>query len=300
MTPTIITAAMVQALRARTGAGMMDCKKALESVGGDLDAAVKAMRESGQIQAEKKSGRVAAEGLIVIKSKSALGPAVILEVNCETDFVARDENFKQFAEEVAQCALDHQIASIASLLDYTCADSGGESVEKTREGLVAKLGENIQLRRLQLIAEQADIILGSYVHMGRIGVIVQLKGGDEQLAKDLALHIIANNPMVISADDIAEQILAKEREIIMAQSQGSGKPQAVIDKMVEGRLNKFRDEMSLLGQAFVKDPDIRVGQLLKSAGAEIISFVRFAVGEGIEKPTEDFAEAVMAQVKSSS
>ncbi|WP_342219501.1 translation elongation factor Ts [Rickettsiella endosymbiont of Miltochrista miniata] len=299
MTPTIITAAMVQALRARTGAGMMDCKKALESVGGDLDAAVKAMRESGQIQAEKKSGRVAAEGLVVIKSKSALGPAVILEVNCETDFVARDENFKQFAEKVAQCALDHQIASIASLLAYICADSG-ESVEKTREGLVAKLGENIQLRRLQLVTEQADIVLGSYVHMGRIGVIVQLKGGDEPLAKDLALHIIANNPMVISADDIAEQILAKEREIIMTQSQGSGKPQAVIDKMVEGRLNKFRDEMSLLGQTFVKDPDIRVGQLLKNAGAEVISFVRFAVGEGIEKPSEDFAEAVMAQVKDAS
>jgi elongation factor Ts len=299
MTPTIITAAMVSALRARTGAGMMDCKKALESVGGDLDAAAEAMRKSGQIQAEKKSGRIAAEGLIVIKSKSAQGPAVILEVNCETDFVARDENFKQFVEKVAQCALDLQITNIAALLDTTCADSG-ESVEKTREALVAKLGENIQLRRLQLVAAQTDIILGSYVHMGRIGVIVQLKGGDEQLAKDLALHIIANNPLVISADDIAEQILAKEREIIMAQSQGSGKPQAVIDKMVEGRLNKFRDEMSLLGQAFVKDPNIRVGQLLETAGARIVSFVRFAVGEGIEKPTEDFAEAVMAQVKSSS
>lgn len=299
MTPTIITAAMVSALRARTGAGMMDCKKALESVDGDLDAAAEAMRKSGQIQAEKKSGRIAAEGLIVIKSKSAQGPAVILEVNCETDFVARDENFKQFAEKVAQCALDHQITSIAALLDTTCADSD-ESVEKTREALVAKLGENIQLRRLQLVAAQTDIILGSYVHIGRIGVIVQLKGGDEQLAKDLALHIIANNPLVISADDIAEQILAKEREIIMAQSQGSGKPQAVIDKMVEGRLNKFRDEMSLLGQAFVKDPNIRVGQLLETAGARIVSFVRFAVGEGIEKPTEDFAEAVMAQVKSSS
>lgn len=299
MTPTIITAAMVSALRARTGAGMMDCKKALESVGGDLDAAAEAMRKSGQIQAEKKSGRIAAEGLIVIKSKSAQGPAVILEVNCETDFVARDENFKQFVEKVAQCALDLQITNIAALLDTTCADSG-ESVEKTREALVAKLGENIQLRRLQLVAAQTDIILGSYVHMGRIGVIVQLKGGDEQLAKDLALHIIANNPLVISADDIAEQILAKEREIIMAQSQGSGKPQAVIDKMVEGRLNKFRDEMSLLGQAFVKDPSIRVGQLLETARAKIVSFVRFAVGEGIEKPTEDFAEAVMAQVKSSS
>lgn len=300
MTPTIITAAMVSALRARTGAGMMDCKKALESVGGDLDAAAEAMRKSGQIQAEKKSGRIAAEGLIVIKSKSAQGPAVILEVNCETDFVARDENFKQFVEKVAQCALDLQITNIAALLDTTCADSG-ESIEKTREALVAKLGENIQLRRLQLVAAQTDIILGSYVHMGRIGVIVQLKGGDEQLAKDLALHIIANNPMVISADDIAEQILTKEREIIMAQSQGSGsKPQAVIDKMVEERLNKFRDEMSLLGQGFIKDPSVRVGQLLETAGARIVSFVRFAVGEGIEKSTEDFAEAVMAQVKSSS
>lgn len=298
MTPTKITAAMVQALRARTGAGMMDCKKALESASGDLDAASDAMRKSGQIQAEKKSGRIAAEGLIVIKSQSALGPAVILEVNCETDFVARDENFKQFAEKTAQCALDHQIASIESLLSVTLAD--GETIEKTREALVAKLGENIQLRRLQVVAAEANTLLGFYVHTGRIGAIVQIKGGDEQLAKDLALHIIANNPTVISADEIAQQILAKEREIIMAQSQGSGKPQAVIDKMVEGRLSKFRDEMSLLGQAFIKDPDIRVGQLLKNAEAEIIGFVRFAVGEGIEKPTEDFAEAVMAQVKNSS
>lgn len=298
MTPTTITAAMVQALRARTGAGMMDCKKALESTKGDLDAAAEAMRKSGQIQAEKKSGRIAAEGLIVIKSQSVRGPAVILEVNCETDFVARDESFKHFAEKTAQCALDHQIASIESLLSFTFTD--GETVEKTREALVAKLGENIQLRRLHSVAAEVNTLLGFYVHMGRIGAIVQIKGGDEQLAKDLALHIIANNPTVISADEIAEQILAKEREIIMAQSQGSGKPQAVIDKMVEGRLNKFRDEMSLLGQAFIKDPDIRVGQLLKNAGAEIISFVRFAVGEGIEKPTEDFAEAVMAQVKSSS
>lgn len=298
MTPTIITAAMVQALRARTGAGMMDCKKALEAAGGNLDAASDAMRKSGQIQAEKKSGRIAAEGLIVIKTKTMTGSALILEVNCETDFVARDENFKQFAEKTAQCALDHQMTTVEALLNFTF--DTGETVEKTREALVTKLGENIQLRRLQLVATKADTVLGSYVHMGRIGAIVQLKGGDEQLSKDLALHIIANNPAVISADDIAEQIIAKEREIIMAQSQGSGKPQAVIDKIVEGRLNKFRDEMSLLGQAFVKDPDLRVGQLLRDAGAEVISFVRYAVGEGIEKPTEDFAEAVMAQVKSSS
>lgn len=298
MTPTIIMAAMVQALRARTGAGMMDCKKALEAAGGNLDAASDAMRKSGQIQAKKKSGRIAAEGLIVIKTKTMTGPALILEVNCETDFVTRDENFKQFAEKTAQCALDHQMTTVEALLNFTFYT--GETVEKTREALVTKLGENIQLRRLQLVATKADTVLGYYVHMGRIGAIVQLKGGDEQLSKDLALHIIANNPAVISADDIAEQIIAKEREIIMAQSQGSAKPQAVIDKIVEGRLNKFRDEMSLLGQAFVKDPDLRVGQLLRDAGAEVISFVRYAVGEGIEKPTEDFAEAVMAQVKSSS
>lgn len=299
MVTTTITAAMVQALRARTGAGMMDCKKALEATDGNLDAAAEAMRKSGQIQAEKKSGRIAAEGLIVIKTKTVAGPAIILEVNCETDFVARDEHFKQFSEKTAQCALEHQIANIEALLDFTFTDTG-ETVKKSREALVAKLGENIQLRRLQRVAAKTDAVLGSYVHMGRIGAIVQLKGGNEQLAKDLALHIIANNPVVISADDIAEQIIVKEREIIMAQSQGSGKPQAVVDKMVEGRLNKFRDEMSLLGQAFVKDPNLRVGQLLKNAGAEIISFVRYAVGEGIEKPIEDFAEAVMAQVKSAS
>lgn len=298
MATTIITAALVQALRARTGAGMMDCKRALESVAGDLDAAAEAMRKSGQIQAEKKSGRIAAEGLIIIKSNQSTGLAIILEMNCETDFVSRDENFKQFAEKTAQCALDHKIESVAPLLTTTFADSG-ETVEKTREALVAKLGENIQLRRLILVHTQPSATLGAYVHMGRIGVIVQLKGGDEQLAKDLAMHIIASNPAVISAKDISEQILAKEREIISAQAQASGKPQAVIDKMVEGRLNKFCDEMSLLGQAFVKDPTVCVGQLLASSGAEVINFVRFASGEGIEKPTENFAEAVMAQVKSS-
>lgn len=296
---TTITAALVQALRARTGAGMMDCKKALASVGGDLDAAAEAMRKSGQIQAEKKSGRIAAEGLVIIKSNLGTGLAVILEVNCETDFVSRDENFQQFAEQTAQCALDNKIAAVELLLAATLANTG-ETVEKNREALVAKLGENIQIRRLCLVHIESGTIFGSYVHMGRIGVMVQLKGGDEQLAKDLALHIIANNPAVISAKDISEQILVKEREIAMALAQSSGKPQAVIEKMVEGRLTKFRDEMSLLGQAFIKDPNVQVGQLLENAGAEIINFVRFAVGEGIEKPSEDFAEAVMAQVKSSS
>ncbi len=298
MATTIITAALVQALRARTGAGIMDCKRALESVAGDLDAAAEAMRKSGQIQAEKKSGRIAAEGLIIIRSNASTGLAIILEMNCETDFVSRDTDFKQFAEKAAQSALDHKIDSVASLLTTTFADSS-ESVEKTRAALVAKLGENIQLRRLTLVHTQPGAILGAYVYMGRIGVIVQLKGGDEQLAKDLAMHIIASNPTVISAKDIPEKILAKEREIFSAQAQASGKPQAVIDKMVEGRLNKFCDEMSLLGQAFFKDSTICVGQLLASSGAEVINFVRFASGEGIEKPSENFAEAVMAQVKSS-
>jgi len=296
---TRITATMVQALRARTGAGMMDCKRALETSGGDLDIATEVMRKSGQIQAEKKSGRIAAEGLIVVKLKSAQGPAVILEINCETDFVARDENFKLFAEKTAQSALDHEITHLPDLLAFKFLDSG-ESVEKTREGLVAKLGENIQVRRLYVIAAQADILLGSYVHRGRIGAIAQLKGADKELAKDLALHIAANNPSVISTDEIADQIVTKEREILMAQWQGSGKPKAVIDKIVEGRLNKFRDEMSLLGQAFIKDPNVRVGPFLESKGAKIVGFMRVALGEGIQKTSEDFVDAVMAQVKDAS
>ncbi|EDP45745.1 translation elongation factor Ts [Rickettsiella grylli] len=295
-----ITASMVQALRARTGAGMMDCKRALEASAGDLDRAAEAMRKSGQIEAEKKSHRIAAEGLIVIKSKTVQGPAVILEINCETDFVARDENFKQFAERTAQSALDYELTDLAQVLAFTFPDSC-ESVEKTRESLVAQLGENIQVRRLKVIAAQTDGVLGSYVHRGRIGVVVQLKGGDNELAKDLALHIAANNPSVISADDIADQIVVKEREILMAQRQGSGKPEAVIDKMVEERLDKFRDEMSLLGQAFIKDPNLRVAQLLESKGAKVIGFIRFELGEGIEKPpSEDFAKAVLAQVKDAS
>ncbi|MES2141449.1 MAG: translation elongation factor Ts [Pseudomonadota bacterium] len=293
---TIITAALVRELRARTGAGMMDCKKALIEAEGNLDAAAEAMRKSGQIQAEKKSGRIAAEGLIVIKSNTDL--SIILEINCETDFVSRDKNFVEFADAVTQLALDNKVESVEALLSTSFSETG-QSVENTRQNLIAKLGENIQIRRLMLVYSQPDSVIGAYVHTGRIGVIVKLQGGDKQLAKDLALHIIANNPLVISAEDVSNDVVAKEREIFMAQAQSSGKPQAVIDKMIEGRITKFLSGISLLGQPFIKDETITIKNLLEGSQAKVIDFVRFAVGEGIEKPTEDFAEAVMAQVKGS-
>lgn len=290
-----ITAVLVQELRTRTGAGMMDCKKALVAAEGNLNAAAEAMRKSGQIQAEKKSGRIAAEGLIVIKSNADL--AIILEINCETDFVSRDDNFKQFADDVAQLALDNKLESVASLLTLAFPKTG-LTVETTRQNLIAKLGENIQIRRLTRVYSQLDGVLGAYVHTGRLGAIVQLQGGNEQLAKDLALHIIASNPLVISAEDVSNEVIAKEREIFTAQAQASGKPPAVIDKMIEGRISKFLNEVSLLGQPFIKDEKITVKELLDGSQSKVISFVRFAVGEGIEKPTEDFAKAVMAQIKS--
>ncbi|MDQ8039965.1 MAG: translation elongation factor Ts [Rickettsiella sp.] len=292
---TTITAALVQELRARTGAGMMDCKKALVTAGGDLDAAAEAMRKSGQIQAEKKSGRIAAEGLILIKSNAEF--SVILEINCETDFVSRDDNFKQFAETVTQLALDNKVETGEVLL-ATAFPATGQSVEDARQNLIAKLGENIQIRRLtSLVHAKPNTVVGAYVHTGRIGAIVELQGSDEQLAKDLALHVIANNPLVISAADVSSDVVAKEREIFSAQAQASGKPQAVIDKMIEGRIAKFLNEVSLLGQAFIKDETMTVKELLDKSQSKIIRFIRFAVGEGIEKPTEDFAEAVMAQIK---
>lgn len=293
---TPITAALVQELRARTGAGMMDCKKALTAAEGNLDAAAEAMRKSGQIQAEKKSGRIAAEGLILIKSNPER--SIILEINCETDFVARDENFKQFAEAVTQLALDKHIDSVEALLAASLATTG-ESVETARQNLIAKLGENIQIRRLAFVEAKAGSVIGSYVHTGRLGTIVQLQGGDEQLAKDLALHIIANSPLVVSADDVSSAVIKKEREIFTAQAQASGKPQAVIDKMIAGRIEKFLNEVTLLGQVFIKDETVNVKTLLDRSQAKVVGFVRFAVGEGIEKPKEDFAEAVMAQVKAS-
>lgn len=292
---TTISAKQVGELRERTGAGLMECKKALLAVGGDIDAAIEAMRKSGQAKADKKAGRVAAEGIVVVKSSTDGKTAVVLEINCETDFVARDESFKHFAEAVAAQALATRTTDLIALSALPLA--GGQTVEQARQALVAKIGENIQLRRLTLL--ESTGVVGAYVHGGRIGVLVQLTGGDLALAKDLAMHIAANNPQVVSPNEVSADLITKEREIFAAQAQTSGKPAAIIEKMVEGRINKFLDEVSLLGQPFVKNPDITVAQLLKQANANVVSFVRFEVGEGIEKQTENFADAVMAQIRGS-
>ena len=285
-----IPAALVQELRARTGAGLMACKQALQSVNGDINAAADAMRKAGQVQAERKAGRVTAEGRILIKSIATL--AVMLEINCETDFVARDDNFIHFAETVAQLAFENRIGSLEVLLK-TPSPITGLSVEDTRQQLITKLGENVQIRRLVLIEAQPGAILGAYVHMERIGAVVELQGGSEQLATDLVLHVVANHPLVVTSEELSSDLLAKEQEIFTAQAQASGKPQVVIDKMVEGRLNKFIAEVCLLDQVFLKDETMTVKEVLLNAQANLVSFVRFSLGEGIEKSTENFADAVM-------
>lgn len=288
-----VSAALVKELRERTGAGMMECKKALVEVNGDIDAAIEAMRKSGQAKADKKAGRIAAEGLIYNLVAANGKHAIILEVNCETDFVARDENFVNFVEKVAVVALEKQIADVDALAQL--ALEPGKTVDEARAALISKVGENIKIRRAKLIT--ADTVIGSYSHGGRIGVLVNLKGGNAELGKDLAMHIAANSPLVVSPEEVATEKLDKEREIFMAQAENSGKPKEIIEKMVEGRIKKYLDEVSLLGQPFVKDPDIKVANLLKNKSASVIEFVRFEVGEGIEKEQVNFAEEVMAQVK---
>lgn len=290
-----ITAAQVQELRERTGAGLMDCKRVLQSVNGDIEAAIEAMRKSGQTKADKKAGRIAAEGIVIVKSTADHKIAVILEINCETDFVGRDADFKHFAEQVANKALNGKIHDLSALSASPLEND--LTVEQARQALIAKIGENIQLRRLQLI-ESHDMI-ASYVHSGRIGVLVEIAGGNAQLGKDLAMHIAANHPLVVNRTDVPQDLVAKEKEIFSAQAQTSGKPAAIIEKMVEGRINKYLDEVSLMGQPFVKDPNMTVEKLLQQANAKVIRFVRFAVGEGIEKETANFAEEVMAQVRAS-
>lgn len=291
-----ITAEQVRILRERTGAGMMECKKALEAAHGDLDIAIENMRKSGLTKADKKVGRVAAEGLVVAKIGPGGKTGVAVEVNCETDFVARGDDFKQFAENVADRAIAAKVDEVAALSALPYDNYGSTTIDQARAALVAKLGENIQIRRVKLFHSDANT-LASYVHGGRIGVIVQLKDGDVQLGRDLAMHIAANNPLVIKREEVPADLVAKEKEIFSAQAETSGKPAAIIEKMVEGRVNKFLDEISLVGQPFVKNPEITVGKLLTQSNAQVISFVRFGVGEGIEKQTENFADAVMAQVR---
>jgi len=289
-----IQAALVKELRERTGAGMMDCKKALVEAGGELDQAVELLRKAGQAKADKKASRVAAEGQVLVRGDTSAGRHVVIEINSETDFVAKDENFAGFAERVADAALASAPAGVKELM---ALEVDGETLEAARQALVAKVGENIAVRRFELL--QSDRTVGAYSHMGRIGVLVELAGGDEDLARDLAMQVAAISPRFVSPEDIPEEELAKEREILAAQALREGKPEEIVKKMVEGRLRKHLDEVTLTGQPFVKDPDQRVRDLLASADASVIRFLRYEVGEGLEKKEDDFVQEVMAQASQS-
>lgn len=291
-----ITAAMVKELRERTGAGMMECKKALTESSGDMDAAIELMRKSGQAKADKKASRVAAEGTVVTQLSDDRKHGVLLEVNCETDFVAKDAQFLQFTSDVASLVLAEEPANVETLMG--CSLPSGETVENTRLALVSKIGENIQVRRFQILTASSGV-LGTYMHGTRIGVMVELENGTDDLCKDIAMHVAASKPMCVDESGVSADVLQKEKEIFIAQAESSGKPADIIEKMVQGRLKKYLGEITLLGQPFVKDPDKSVGKLLKESSAEVAAFTRFEVGEGIEKRSENFADEVMAQVSQS-
>ena len=286
-----INASMVKELRERTGAGMMECKKALVETDGDMDQAVELLRKSGQAKADKKASRVAADGRVIIAVDGR--KAAIVEVNSETDFVAKDENFASFADAVAAVALAFGSTDTAALSERKLPD--GRTVEAARTDLVAKVGENISVRRVAQVV--ATDHLGTYVHGGRIGAVVALQGGDEDLARDIAMHVAASNPACVDESGVSADLLDRERRIFAEQAAESGKPADIVEKMVNGRVAKFLKEITLLGQPFVKDPDTSVEKLLKKAGASVSGFVRFEVGEGIEKKEENFADEVMRQVK---
>ncbi|GAC29653.1 translation elongation factor Ts [Brumicola pallidula] len=284
-----VTAALVKEIRERTGAGMLDCKNALVETDGDIELAIENMRKSGQAKAAKKAGRIAAEGVILTNITS--GKATMMEVNCETDFVARDEGFLAFGNKLIDVAAAHGINDIDTLL---AAELDGSTVATVRDTLVTKIGENISPRR---VINVEGSTLGAYVHGGRIGVIVILEGGDEELAKDIAMHVAAASPQFVKPSDVPEAVIAKEKEIQIDIAIQSGKPADIAEKMVSGRMKKFTGEVSLTGQPFIKDPAQSVGELLKSKGADVVNFIRFEVGEGIEKKSEDFAAEVAAQLE---
>ena len=284
-----ISAALVKELRERTGAGMMDCKKALTEADGDIELAIENMRKSGQAKAAKKAGRIAAEGVILARAEG--NTAVMIELNCETDFVGKDVSFRAFGEQVLALAVANKISDLEAL--KAAAMENGDSVEVSLNNLIAKLGENMNLRRM--IVVEGDN-LGTYIHGGRIGVITKLVGGTTDLAKDLAMHVAANSPQFVKPEDVSAEVVAKEREIQIDIAINSGKPKDIAEKMVEGRMKKFTGEISLTGQMFVKDPSISVADLLKKEGADVLEFVRFEVGEGIEKQETDFAAEVQAQI----
>ncbi len=288
-----ITAALVKELRERTGAGMMECKKALVEMDGDIDTAIEHMRKTGLAKADKKAGRIAAEGLIIFKSSNDGKTAAMVEVNCETDFVTKGEDFLGFANAVAQAALDNQPADLDALLAIPL--NSGNTVADATKALIAKVGENMNVRRF--VARSTDGVLAAYLHGGRIGVLVELQGGDEALAKDIAMHIAASKPACVAESDVPAELIEKEKEIFAAQAAESGKPPEIVEKMVGGRIKKFLKEITLLGQPFVKNPDQTVEQLVKAAGTTVVAFDRLEVGEGIEKKVENFAEEVMAQAK---
>lgn len=283
-----VTAALVKELRERTGAGMLDCKKALVETDGDIELAIENMRKSGQAKAAKKAGRIAAEGVIL--TQVAGGKATMMELNCETDFVARDEGFLKFGSQLMAVASEKSLSDIDAL---NASEIDGGVVSDVRDALVAKIGENISPRRVITVEGEN---LGAYVHGGRIGVVAILTGGDEDLAKDIAMHVAAANPQFVKPENVPADVVAKEKEIQLEIAMQSGKPAEIAEKMVEGRMKKFTGEVSLTGQPFVKDPSMSVADLLKSKGADVINFVRFEVGEGIEKKTEDFAAEVAAQM----
>jgi len=283
-----ITAALVKELRERTGAGMMDCKKTLVENGGDIEAAIDAMRKSGMAKAAKKAGRIAAEGLISIQQDG--NTAVMVEINCETDFVAKGDDFRGFCQEVVNAAFTNQTKTLEALL---AAPLNGKTVEEIRQDMIAKIGENLNVRRVCLVESDT---LGVYLHGTKIGVIAAMKGSNAEIGKQVAMHVAASRPMYVSAEQVAPEVIEKERQIQLDIAMQSGKPQAVAEKMVEGRMRKFTDEVTLLGQNFVMNPEITVAKLLKDNQATVVSFERFEVGEGIEKKVDNFADEVMQQI----
>ena len=292
-----ISAQQVKDLRERTGAGMMECKKALVETDGDMEAAVEHMRKRGLAKADKKADRVAADGAVIAKVADDGHSGAIVEINSETDFVANGDDFQAFAHQVVDRILADDPADLETLLAGPL-ETGGESVELAQKELVAKIGENVQVRRFQRYGNDAAQV-HYYLHGGRIGVLIELEGGDETLGRDLCMHIAASRPVCVSVDDVPAERAASEREVLVAQAQESGKPQEIIEKMVEGRLRKWLAEITLLGQPFVKDPDQTVEDLLKERGARVINFTRLEVGEGIEKKEENFAEEVAATIQGS-
>ena len=289
-----ITAALVKELRERTGSGMMECKRALQETNGDIEAAIEHLRKTGQAKADKKADRVAAEGQIVIHASADGRTMAMVEVNCETDFVAKDDNFKAFAEAVAECVVAQGPADVEALSALQLSD--GRTVDEARRDLIAKIGENIQVRRFSVINTENGL-LNSYSHGGRIGVVVELNGGDTELAKDIAMHVAASRPLCVSAEQVPADIITKEREIYRAQAMQENKPADIIEKMVEGRVRKYLKEVTLLDQPFVKNPDQSIEKLLAEAKASVVHFERMELGEGIEKKVDNFAEEVMAQAR---